>query len=391
MNDIHFYQDLRPVKLPLATVFCPPNFCAVPAGWHVIISDIKNSTQAVAEGRHSDVNLVAAGSLVAVLNVAKKYRIEVPFFFGGDGSTVLVPDAVHKETMDGLLAHSRNSKKNFELEMHIGSLPVQAIRDAGHSLRLAKLAIDPAYSKAIAVGSGLRFAEQTIKQPRADRTDTLPSNTPLNLTGLECRWNKVAPPREEAENSCYLIEAPNPENQLHVYTAVFATIEDIYGDLQKRTPLSREQLKPLYNWQKLKKEMLVKFGRWNPAYLLETFLRMVFGAFSFRYNWDIGGIRANDYLAQLIAHADTLTVDGRITTIICSTPDKHRQFLDYLWQEEQKGLLVYGHHVSKESIMTCYIENRNAKHIHFVDGADGGYTEASKELKGKLKKRHPVD
>ena len=120
-------------------------------------------------------------------------------------------------------------------------------------------------------------------------------------------------------------------------------------------------------------------------------LRMVFGAFSFRYNWDIGGIRANDYLAQLIAHADTLTVDGRITTIICSTPDKHRQFLDYLCQEEQKGLLVYGHHVSKESIMTCYIENRNAKHIHFVDGADGGYTEASKELKGKLKKLHLVD
>ena len=37
--------------------------------------------------------------------------------------------------------------------------------------------------------------------------------------------------------------------------------------------------------------------------------------------------------------------------------------------------------ISRESVMTCYIENRNAKHIHFVDGADGGYTEAAKEIK----------
>jgi len=46
---------------------------------------------------------------------------------------------------------------------------------------------------------------------------------------------------------------------------------------------------------------------------------------------------------------------------------------------------VYGHFISKESIMTCYIQNRDSKHIHFVDGSDGGYTEASKELKRKLK------
>jgi hypothetical protein len=34
--------------------------------------------------------------------------------------------------------------------------------------------------------------------------------------------------------------------------------------------------------------------------------------------------------------------------------------------------------------MTCYIENRNNKHIHFLDGSNGGYTEAAKELKPKL-------
>lgn len=39
--------------------------------------------------------------------------------------------------------------------------------------------------------------------------------------------------------------------------------------------------------------------------------------------------------------------------------------------------------------MTCYIEDRKYKHIHFVDGADGGYTEAAKELKAKRKTPQP--
>jgi len=49
-----------------------------------------------------------------------------------------------------------------------------------------------------------------------------------------------------------------------------------------------------------------------------------------------------------------------------------------------KKCINFWHHVSKESIITCYIENRNSKHIHFVDGADGGYTEAAKAFKAKL-------
>jgi hypothetical protein len=390
MNESNFYRDLPPLKLPVASLFSASYFSDVPAGWQVIISDVKNSTQAVNAGRHNDVNLVAAGSLIAGLNVAKRHKIEVPFFFGGDGSTLLVPEQIHAETMAGLAAHNRNITRNFGLEMHIGSMPVKDLLVSGQTLKLAKMEIDSVYHKAIAIGNGLRYAEQKVKSTRLDDLDKLSQPGVLDLAGLECRWNKVKPPREEAENNCYLIEAIEPEKQLQVYADVFATIEDIYGDLQKRCPLCLEQLKPLYNWNKLKKEMLLKFGESKLGYFLDVFLRTLFGVFAFKYNWDIGGVRGQEYLAQLIAHADTLTIDGRITTIICGTPDKHNQFLDYLTQQEQKGLLLYGHHVSKESIMTCYIENRNARHVHFVDGADGGYTEASKELKSKLKNLHLV-
>ncbi|HET7896463.1 MAG TPA: DUF3095 family protein, partial [Flavisolibacter sp.] len=159
-------------------------------------------------------------------------------------------------------------------------------------------------------------------------------------------------------------------------------------NLQQRCPICIEQLKPLYSWQRLKKEMLLKFGKWRPVYLLDAFLRTLFGVFAFRHDWDIGGIKAQAYLQQLIAHADTLTIDGRVTTIVCGTPAQQEIFIRYLAEQEQNGNLVFGHHNSRESIMTCYIENRNARHIHFVDGADGGYTEASKELKQKQGNLH---
>jgi hypothetical protein len=383
MNEMDFYKNLPALKLPVVQLFQYGYFTDVPTGWHIIISDVKNSTIAVNAGRHNDVNLVAAGSLIAALNVTKKHDVEVPFFFGGDGGTVLVPGELLFEVLAGLFAHNSNSLRNFGLEMHIGSIPVKEVIESGHSIKIAKLEIDAAFSKAITIGDGLRFAEQKIKE---DTTENQESDiNDLNLTGLECRWNRIRPQADEAENICYLIEAVYTNKQLDVYTEVFKKIEELYGDVQNRSPLSPERLKPLLNLRKLKNEMMAKFGKWRIGYFIEAFFRTLLGKGYFKYNWNFAGLSGKQYLSQLIAHADTLTIDGRINTIICSTRDKHSRFLEYLSEHEKVGHLIYGHHVSKESIMTCYIENRNSKHIHFVDGADGGYTEAAKEFKTKFK------
>jgi len=37
-----------------------------------------------------------------------------------------------------------------------------------------------------------------------------------------------------------------------------------------------------------------------------------------------------------------------------------------------------------------YIENYKDRHVHFLDGADGGYTEAAKELKSKALNNKPL-
>lgn len=384
MSNINFYKYLTTWKLPIPQVFHQHNFTDVPGDWFVIIADIKNSTAAVNTGRHNDVNLVAAGCLIAALNIAKSKKIEIPFFFSGDGGTLLVPAQLLNDVLTGLYLHNLNSIKNFGLELHLGSVTIKDILSFGHFIKIAKIQFG-GFDKAIVIGDGLKFAEQLIKHSPKNENDKTNDIDELNMTGLECRWDRVKPPTEENEIVCYLIESTDPVKQLEVYHDVLVKIDEIYGDIQKRNPLSLERLKLLVDFNKIKNEMMIKFGKWKITYLITEFFKSLIGRFYFRYNIKINDLRGLDYLTELISNADTLVIDGRINTIISGKTDKRIQFLEYLSIQEKQGNLIYGYHISNESIMTCYIENRKAKHIHFVDGADGGYTEAAKEF--KLKQR----
>ena len=384
MANKNFYRDIKALTLPIAEVFQSQYFLEVPEDWFIIVADIQNSTAAVTSGKHNDVNLVAAGSLIAALNIAREKNVEIPFFFSGDGGMLLAPKELVNDIIAGLLVHNENSIKNFGLSMHIGSVSLKTVLSTGAAVKISKVQIGLGLHKAVIIGNGLKFAEQQIKQGSAAQEEISAGYT-LNMTGLECRWDKVKPPRDENEIVCYLIESKDQEKQAEVYRNILRKMDEIYGSLETRSPLSPNRLKLLLNLQKVQKEMLVKHGRWKIDYFISSFFKTFLGLFYFRNNLKFANIRGKEYLLQLIANADTLTIDGRINTIISGGQKKRKQFLEYLAQQEAEGNLIYGHHISKESIMTCYIENMDSNHIHFVDGSDGGYTEAAKELKKKLK------
>lgn len=92
-----------------------------------------------------------------------------------------------------MFLHNLNSKKNFDLELHIGSISIKDILDAGRSIKIAKIQFG-GFDKAIVIGDGLRFAEQLIKGSTKDGSKKIENTNELNLTGLECRWDKIKPP-----------------------------------------------------------------------------------------------------------------------------------------------------------------------------------------------------
>ena len=87
-NSDLFYNELVPFS-DFAEFVDFKAYEPVPDDWIVMIADVRGSTRAIEEGRYKDVNMVGAASITAVLNVCGE--IEVPFVFGGDGGTVIVP------------------------------------------------------------------------------------------------------------------------------------------------------------------------------------------------------------------------------------------------------------------------------------------------------------
>src|SRR5690349_401948 len=122
-NDL-FYSRLPVNEISLSDLLTEEHlFYKIPGNWHVIVTDIKNSTGAILNGLHETVNLIATGCIVAVLNIAYKARISVPFFFGGDGATFIVPSSILDASMKALLIHRENTTSSFRLDLRVGHIP----------------------------------------------------------------------------------------------------------------------------------------------------------------------------------------------------------------------------------------------------------------------------
>jgi hypothetical protein len=234
------------------------------------------------------------------------------------------------------------------------------------------------FSIPVLLGDGLTYAEKIIKGE-----DYLFSHQPgkdddLDLTGMECRWDKIKPPQNYDEVVSLLVTARNSNQQATAFKKVIDTLDEIYGEPERRKPISVPMLKLKATLEKISQEMRVKFGNSRPFYLLQNWITTLLGPFYFRTK---SGKR---YLMQLVDLSDTLVIDGKINTVISGTSQQREQLVKVLNELEQNGYISYGLFVSKESVMSCYVRDRNEGHIHFVDGAEGGYTKAATMLKRKL-------
>jgi hypothetical protein len=76
--------------------------------------------------------------------------------------------------------------------------------------------------------------------------------------------------------------------------------------------------------------------------------------------------------------------DGLKLTVDCD-PATSRALEAALLRAEAEGVCVYGLHRQTEALMTCLVPSPfRDDHMHFVDGAAGGYAQAAAMLKRKL-------
>jgi len=383
-NDL-FYSRLPVNEIPLSDLLTEEHlFFRIPADWHVLITDVKGSTAAVASGMHETVNLVATGSIVAVLNIAYKADLTLPFFFGGDGATFIIPPSILEASKKALILHRENTKSNFNMSLRVGQVPVSTIYESGYDLKVTKLRASSLFSIPVMLGDGLAFAEKLIKAEDYMLVVPEPDDAPLDMTGMECRWDRIKPPESYDEVVSLLVMARPNRNQAAVFRKVVEQLDRIYGSPDNRKPITVPRLKLRATVEKLSREMKAKYGGYRPLYLLQKLTTTLLGPFYFKTK------KGQRYLKQLVQLSDTLVIDGRISTVISGTAAQRLALEVALDELEQQGDIFYGLFVSRESVLSCYVRNMNEKHIHFVDGSDGGYTKAATVLKKKLNASPPI-
>ena len=381
-NNDQFYSELPLNEVSVNRLVADHElFFPVPDDWQVVMTDIKGSTQAVKDGLHQAVNLVATGSVIAGLNIARKANTTIPFFFGGDGSTLLVPASLVDQTTHALYEHRENTYKNFGLELRVGHMSMSKIYEAQHQLTIAKVKMYEKFFIPIVLGAGLRYAEQVMKADDLVTNQTDIPSVGLDLDGMECRWDKVKPPKNTFEVVCLLVLVQDDKQQSVLYKKVLDEIDEIYGSHRSRAPISVGSLKLKATLGKLNIEMKVRLGRFSLFYLIENWLITLFGKLYFRYDK-----QGRYYINRLVELSDVLTIDGKINTIISGTSQQRESLVASLKQMELSNEIIFGWYASKESVMSCYVRDRLDQHIHFVDGSEGGYTWAADMLKNKIAK-----
>jgi hypothetical protein len=353
-------------------------FYKVPENWDIIITDVRKSSQAVASGLHETVNLVATGSIVAVLNIAAKHAITVPYFFGGDGATFIVPPTITEEVLRSLFVHRKNTLNSFNMDLRVGCVPVAEPYEKGYGLVISKLRASNAFVIPVVLGEGLSHAERVIKKEDYNLDLLVPPDHELDLSGMQCRWDRVAPPENTDEVVSLLVVTPHYSTQASAFRKVISLVDEVYGEPAIRKPITATRLKLKATLGKIMVEMRTRFGKRNSLYLLRTWLTSLLGTLYFRTS------AGKSYLSNLVEMSDTLVVDGKINTVISGTAAQRNKLAAALDEMEASGEIRYGLHVSSESVMSCYVKDMKEDHVHFVDGAEGGYTKAAIILKKKL-------
>jgi hypothetical protein len=370
-----FYRDLTSQRKPFREIIKDPKlFEKIPDDWSVIITDIKGSTKAFADGKYEEVNIAAASSVVIGINVAREYKTEIPFIYGGDGATLLVPPQIKDAVLEELATLRKNVRKRFKLNLRVGSMSVEEIHDKGYKLKIAKYTVTRNYHQAIFIDSGLYFAEMTIKDNFSYQTHKEGDKKTLNLKGLQCRWNVIRPPKNKEEILCLIVDAGQEKRHEKIYAEVLEKIDSIYGPFEERHPVKKEHIVHAVDVPTLHRESLAKFGKPHFGHIVKRLLE----------GWKERIFRKSHYSHLLALATDTLKVDGTLKTILAGNASQRKKLIEYLETKESLGVFNFGYYTTSSTTMTCFVEPKESRYVNFLDGTGGGYIQAAKIIKKKV-------
>jgi hypothetical protein len=378
-SDELFYENLPPLA-DFGDVPDPSYYAAAPATWLLVITDVEGSTKAIEEGRYKDVNALGVASIVAIQNACP--GIELPFVFGGDGATLLCPGSRRPALESAIRGLQQRAKDGFKLGMRGGIVPVSTLREVGHDVLVARFAASKSATFAMLAGSGISKGEEWVKDKvRGKEFAVQEGPVDANFEGFECRWKPI--PSRNGEMLSVLVQAlgDDREGLTQVYQHVIVNFERILeGDGR---PVTTSNLRLSDSLDDFDSELNIR-GKSNVLAGAAMLAKNRVAQNSMDTGKTRLGFDGREYRREVAANTDFRKFDETLRMVIdVSTPQKDA-LLVFLQAERELGRLIYGVHSANSALMTCVIRERKGNHVHFVDGANGGYALAAKQLKAML-------
>lgn len=379
---IDFYKDLKTFT-NFSDITEDKYFKEIPDDWFVVVSDIKNSTKAIETGMYKQVNFVASLLIIGILNINRK--LDLPFCFGGDGASVLIPNSIVNEAKKVLVDTKSKAKTNFDLNLRIGIISVKEIKELGAKIEISKLSLSKEHSQAIIRGNGLELAEELIKKDEEKYSvkDFTHIDYESDFEGLECRWQDIPSPKDETL-SILIKSLKDEDSSKKIYKNILLKIEEITGSYDLRHPILDDyKLNLSFNPMVLNAEASIfsksKIGK------LFNFFRIYIENILGKYLMSKGKGNWGDYKNRILRTTDTEKFDDMIRMVISINNKDLKTLESFLEDEYKKRNIIYGIHKSNSALMTCLIFERHGKHIHFIDSSNGGYAIAAKQMKNQIK------
>jgi hypothetical protein len=366
----------------------PKNYVPVPTDWWVVITDVRGSTRAIEAGRYKDVNAAWVASIVAVRNALE--GADFPFIFGGDGATLLLPDDAIAPASRALRGVQARVAQAFDLDLRVGLVPVRTLLDGGFELSLARFQPSASMGLAMLHGNGVAEAERLVKDDTDGARYELSREGPsdLALDGFECRWQPIPARRGQSVSLLVQARGSSGEQALDIYQRVLSEIDSIVRGLEGSCPVSEAGLRLISTSRHFDQEARLGTTRHGGlAYHLaraKLLCLILLGRVIFLFGLKIKSFDGKDYKRELVSNSDFRKFDETIRMVLDLPRAEVDRLVEFLERERDAGRLVYGMHLASASLMTCIVTSYSGNHVHFVDGADGGYALAAKQLKRQL-------
>lgn len=380
-DDFSFYESIEPFDR-FADVVDDDRYRSLPDDWVVGVADVIDSTSAIGVGRYKAVNLVGASVISAVMNAVGGRAF--PFVFSGDGAGFAVPCSVRGRVEEALAAVQVWAREEIRLELRAALVPIADIRAAGLDVKVARYDVSPNLGYAMLSGGGLTWAEARMKAGAYAVPPAAPGTRP-DLAGLSCRWMPIEARNGEIASILVLPhQGVSPEAFADLVTRINAMVHE--GLARDGHPVPQDG--PTFSWPP-KGMFLEACATCTVGMRFRRFLRALAIAAESLLGWvlfstrmRLGGFDPVVYRLDTARNTDYRKYDDGLKLTLDCRPDLLARIEVVLEDAHSRGIADYGIHRQDKALMTCIVPSVTRKdHIHFVDGAAGGYAEAARMLK----------